>query len=166
MKCWLHKSVYFSRHKGFSLVEVTVAMGIFFICIIALIDLTRQSLMMSRDLEFVEPDVGWVAAELSLTNKVEDGLMETGDFGEYYAGWSWQREVRMYPPLDELGGDLDDIGLYQVDIQVNGPGGSQTHSVLMYRGAQDNGNGVSRSRTGSARSSSRSRTSSSRSRRP
>ena len=58
MKCWLHKSVYFSRHKGFSLVEVTVAMGIFFICIIALIDLTRQSLMMSRDLEFVEPDVG------------------------------------------------------------------------------------------------------------
>ena len=112
-------------------------MGIFFICIIALIDLTRQSLMMSRDLEFVEPDVGWVATELSLTNKVEDGLMETGDFGEYYAGWSWQREVRIYPPLDELGADLDDIGLYQVDIQVNGPGGSQTHSVLMYRGSQD-----------------------------
>ena len=147
--------------------EVTVAMGIFFICIIALIDLTRQSLMMSRDLEFIEPDVGWVATELSLTNKVEDGLMEAGDFGEYYPGWSWQRDVRMYPPLDELGGDLDDIGLYQVDIQVSGPAGSQTHSVLMYRGAQDNGNGVSRLRTGSSRSSSRSsssRTSSSRNR--
>ena len=147
--------------------EVTVAMGIFFICIIALIDLTRQSLMMSRALEFIEPDVGWVATELSLTNKVEDGLMETGDFGEYYPGWSWQREVRMYPPLDELGGDLDDIGLYQVDIQVIGPAGSQTHSVLMYRGAQDNGNGVSRLRTGNSRSSSRSsssRTSSSRNR--
>ena len=71
----------------------------------------------------------------------------------------------MYPPLDELGGDLDDIGLYQVDIEVKGPGGSQTHSVLMYRGAQDNGNGVSRLRTGSSRSSSRSRSSSSRSQR-
>ncbi len=136
-------------------------MGIFFICMFGLLSLTTQSLNTARRLEFIEPDIGWVASELSLTNVVEEGF-ETGDFGDNYPDWNWTREIYIYPELEELGGDIDDQGLYQVDITLNGPGGSsQRHSILMYRGQGDSANGISRSRAGSTRSGS-SRTSRSR----
>ena len=62
--------------------------------------------------------------------------------------------------LEEAGGDIDDQGLYQVDITLNGPGGtSQRHSVLMYRGQGGGANGISRSRVGSSRNSRNSRSS-------
>ena len=151
-----------ARRGGFSLIEVTIAMAIFFVCMFALLSLTTLSLKTARGLEFVEPDIGWVASELSLTNVVEEGF-ETGDFGEHYSGWDWTREIYMYPPLEEAGGDIDDQGLYQVDITLKGPGGtSQRHSVLMYRGQGDGANGISRSRVGSTRNSRSSRSTSSR----
>ena len=71
-----------ARRGGFSLIEVTIAMAIFFVCMFALLSLTTLSLNTARRLEFVEPDIGWVASELSLTNVVEEGF-ETGDF----SGW-------------------------------------------------------------------------------
>ena len=150
------------RRGGFSLIEVTIAMAIFFVCMFALLSLTTLSLNTARRLEFVEPDIGWVASELSLTNVVEEGF-ETGDFGDHYPGWGWTRDVFMYPPLEEAGGDIDDQGLYEVKITLNGPGGSsQQHSVLMYRGQGEGANGISRSRTGSSRNSRSSRPTSSR----
>ena len=164
MKCLPHNPSRLAKRGGFSLVEVTVAMAIFFMCMYALISLTIQSLNMARQLEFIEPDVGWVASELSLTNRVEDGLFENGDFGEFYPGWTWEREVILYPALEANSGpgeDIENEGLYLVNINVNdGRTVPQTHSVLMFRGEQDTGNGVSRSRTGSSRSS-RSRSSAS-----
>ena len=170
MKFYCPKNKRLAKRGGFSLVEVTVAMGIFFMCMYALIGLTITNLKMARELQFVEPDVGWVASELSLMNEVEEGPVDgTGDFGDYYAGWSWQGEVIFYPVLESYasgtGEDIENEGLYQLNIVVDGPGdtGQQTHSVLMYRGPQEGSNGVSRSRTGSSRSSSRSRPSSSRS---
>ena len=144
-----------AKRGGFSLIEVTIAMAIFFVCIFALLSLTTLSLNTARRLEFVEPDIGWVASELSLTNVVEEGF-ETGDFGDHYPGWGWTRDVYIYPPLEEdFGtGQSGEQGLYQVDITLNGPGGSsQKHSVLMYRGQGDGANGISRSRTGSSRNS-------------
>jgi len=95
---------------------------------------------------------------------VEEGF-ETGDFGEHYPGWGWTREIYVYPPLEEdFGtGQPGEQGLYQVDITLNGPGGSsQKHSVLMYRGQGDGANGISRSRVGSTRNSRSSRSTSSR----
>ena len=144
-----------ARRGGFSLIEVTIAMAIFFVCMFALLSLTTLSLNTARRLEFVEPDIGWVASKLSLTNVVEEGF-ETGDFGDHYPGWGWTRDVYIYPPLEEdFGtGQSGEQGLYQVDITLNGPGASsQKHSVLMYRGQGDGANGISRSRTGSSRNS-------------
>ncbi len=152
------------RRSGFSLIEVTIAMAIFFVCMFALLSLTTLGLNTARRLEFVEPDIGWVASELSLTNVVEEGF-ETGDFGDHYPGWGWTRDVYIYPPLEEdFGtGDFGDQGLYQVDITLNGPGdSSQRHSVLMYRGQGEGANGISRSRIGSSRNSRNSRSSGSR----
>lgn len=154
-----------AKRSGFSLIEVTIAMAIFFVCMFALLSLTTLSLNTARRLEFVEPDIGWVSSELSLTNVVEEGF-ETGDFGDHYPGWGWARDVYVYPPLEEdFGtGQPGEQGLYQVDITLNGPGGSsQKHSVLMYRGQGDGANGISRSRTGSSRNSRSSRSTSSRS---
>ena len=151
-----------AKRGGFSLIEVTIAMGIFFICMFGLLSLTTQSLNTARRLEFVEPDIGWVASEMSLTNVVEEGF-ETGDFGDHYPGWNWTREIYMYPVLEEYGGDIDDQGLYQVDITLHGPSGSsQRHSVLMYRGQGQGANGISRLRTGSTRNSLTTRSRSSR----
>ena len=166
MKFRIPKKVHLAKRSGFSLVEVTVAMGIFFMCMYSLIVLTMKNLENARQLQFVEPDVGWVASELSLLSEVEEGPVDgSGDFGDHYPGWSWQGEVVYYPLLETFAGigeDIETEGLYQVNIVVNGPGESMhTHSVLMYRGQQEGSNGVSRSRTGSSRSSSRSRTSSS-----
>ena len=63
----------------------------------------------------------------------------------------------LYPALEANSGpgeDIENEGLYLVNINVNdGRTVPQTHSVLMFRGEQDTGNGVSRSRTGSSRSS-------------
>ena len=114
------KRVRLARRDGFSLIEVTIAMGIFFICMFALLSLTTQSLNTARRLEFVEPDIGWVASELSLTNVVEEGF-ETGDFGDHYPGWNWTRDVYMYPVLEEFDGDIDDQGLYQVCLLYTSP---------------------------------------------
>ena len=58
MKCLPHNPARLANNRGFSLVEVTVAMAIFFMCMYALISLTIQSLNMARQLEFIEPDVG------------------------------------------------------------------------------------------------------------
>ena len=168
MKFCSIKKARLARRDGFSLIEVTIAMGIFFICVFALLSLTTQSLNMARRLEFIEPDIGWVASELSLTNVVEEGF-ETGDFGDHYPDWNWTREVYMYPLLEEFGGDIDDQGLYQVDITLVGPPQRRSppaepfrHIVLMYRGQGDGANGISRSRVGSTRNSRSSRSTSSR----
>ena len=91
MKFRIPKKVRLAKRGGFSLVEVTVAMGIFFMCMYSLIVLTMKNLENARQLQFVEPDVGWVASELSLLSEVEEGPVDgSGDFGDHYPEWSWQ----------------------------------------------------------------------------
>ena len=69
-----------------------MAMGIFFMCMYSLIVLTMKNLENARQLQFVEPDVGWVASELSLLSEVEEGPVDgSGDFGDHYPEWSWVR---------------------------------------------------------------------------
>ena len=116
-----------SRLRAFTLLEVLIAMAIFFAAIFAILDLVTQNLKIARGLSLGEIDFSSVAAEISLTNRLEDGAVISGDFGDVHPGASWQAETSLYASN----------GLYQVDITVdwpeNGLAKQRKASILLYR---------------------------------
>jgi len=112
---------------GFTLLEVMIAMAVFFIVVFAILNVVVQSLGAARALQTRHADAGMVAAELSLTNQLEEGY-ETGDFGEIYPNYRWERQIT------EVGSN----GLFQVDFAVfertkGGKESVETMSILMHR---------------------------------
>lgn len=81
------------RHaRAFSLLEVMIAMAVFFIVVFAILGVVVSSLGQARALQTRHPDAGMLAAELSLTNCLTEGS-ESGDFGDIFPGTSWTREI-------------------------------------------------------------------------
>ena len=72
--------------------EVMIAMFIFFICIFGILEIMSQGLRTARILQKPRVDIGSLAAELTLTNKLEEGSM-AGNFGDLYPNCSWSRNV-------------------------------------------------------------------------
>ncbi len=70
------------RQQAFSLLEVMVAIGIFFMGAFAILGLVSTSLGNARRLQRPIVDAGLVASELSLTNKLVEG-MYSGDLSEF-----------------------------------------------------------------------------------
>lgn len=112
------------RRGAFTLLEVMFALGIFFMAVFAILDLTSQCLRSARALRVPRVDAASLAAELSLTNRLEEGVT-TGDFGDLYPGYSWEQEVLL----------SGTNGLYQVDFVVLNPRAEidSTLSILLYR---------------------------------
>ena len=100
-------AVSYSRSQAFSLLEVMIAIGIFFVAVFSILELTSRSLKQARALQQMNVDVGSLAAELSLTNKLEEGSA-TGDFGDAYPNYTWSRETFQ----------ITTNGLFQVDFTV------------------------------------------------
>lgn len=97
-----------SCRTAFTLLEVLIAMGIFFVAVFAVLQLTSQNLRLARALKQNNTvDAGSLAAELSLTNILDEGFT-SGDFGELHPGYTWAREVYM----------VSTNGLFQVDFTV------------------------------------------------
>jgi hypothetical protein len=93
---------------AFSLLEVMIASGIFFMCVFAILAMVSSVLRNARGLRRTELDAGMVAAKVvGTTNKVFEGT-ETGDFGNLYPDYSY--ETATY--------EVATNGLYQVDIVV------------------------------------------------
>lgn len=121
---------------GFTLLEVLIAMAVFFLAIFSLLELTSRSLRAARSLQAGGPHAGIVAAQLSAsTNKLEEG-MESGDFGEDYPGYSWQQRITT----------AGSNGLFQADFWVYRGKGNRAAdpdlSILLYR--PDSGFGPAR----------------------
>ena len=96
--------------RAFTLLEVMVAVGIFFLAMFTIIELMTRSLRAARALQLPGPTPGMVAAELTVaTNKLAEGV-ESGDFGKAYPDYTWTREIRLDPESTN--------GLCQVDITV------------------------------------------------
>lgn len=114
------------RSGAFTLLEVLIAAGLFFMATFAVLALVAQNLRTARMLQNSGPSFGMVAAELSLTNQIEEGS-ESGDFGDLYPEASWVRDVHL----------VNTNGLYQVDIVVVEQRGSQVvtngGSIWLYR---------------------------------
>src|SRR5258708_14490344 len=123
---------------AFSLLEVMIAMGIFFVAIFGILELTSQNLVAARRLQRHDVDISVLAAQLSLTNRLEEGF-DSGDFGEMFPGVVWSRSIT----------EVSSNGLFRVDFTVNeptrnrrGPPTERHLTILMYRPLSAGGIGL------------------------
>jgi hypothetical protein len=104
------------KRSGFSLLEVMIALGIFFIALFTILGLISQLLRNARAFQNKKAaDAGMVHAYfLSVTNRVTEGL-ESGEFSDLaefsnnqYRDLSWEKETTFFASN----------GLWQVDYRV------------------------------------------------
>jgi len=120
-----HRSLWARHTLAFTLIEVMIALGIFFMAMFAILGLVSNALRNARALQRKTVDCGMVAAQLSLTNKLTEGL-ETGDFGDLYPDYDWTRDIY----------EVETNGLFQVDMIVQRHSGGVVESkmsILLYR---------------------------------
>lgn len=105
------------NQQAFTLLEVMIAVAIFFIAIASVLQLMGQGLKMARALQQDVPSPAIIASELSqiaITNRLEDGGSLSGDFdflsSELYEGYTWDAQTY----------EISSNGLFQADIVVNG----------------------------------------------
>ena len=116
--------------KGFTLLEVMIAMAVFFIVVFAVLGMVVQSLGAARALQRPQPDFSILASALTLSNALEEGV-ESGDFGDLtdeFKDYYWQREIV------EVGSN----GLFQIDFAIfqknsRGKEVREDMSILMYK---------------------------------
>ena len=117
-----------SPSAAFTLLEVMIAVGIFFMCVFVILELVSTNLRHVQRLQKPNVDIGSLASELSLTNKLEEGS-DAGDFGALYPRVSWNRNITM----------VGTNGLFQVDftVQDSSAGGrlpvQSSLSIFLYR---------------------------------
>jgi hypothetical protein len=118
-----------SPFAGFTLLEVMIAMAVFFIVVFAVLGMVVQSLGAARALQRPQPDFSILASAITLSNVLEEGI-DSGDFedlGPEFRDWQWERQII------EVGSN----GLFQVDFFVfrktGGKQVSESMSVLMYK---------------------------------
>ena len=92
---------------AFSLMEVMIACGIFFMAVFAILAMVSSVLRNARSLRRVELDAGMVAAQTCKTNRLVERT-ESGDFGNLYPDYSWETDTY----------EAATNGLWQVDIVV------------------------------------------------
>jgi Tfp pilus assembly protein PilV len=102
-------------NRAFSLIEVMVALAIFFMAVFAILGLLSQLLKNARAFQHKKgADAGMVHAYWSsITNRVTEGL-ESGEFSDLaefqdqYRDYSWEKDTMFYATN----------GLWQVDYRV------------------------------------------------
>lgn len=111
--------------RAFTLLEVALAMGLLFGITFILLQITSTNLRIARALQRVHVDASSLAAELSLTNQLTEGV-ESGDFGELHPGYEWRRETTL----------VGTNGLFEVRFEVFNGREPQPESelvILLYR---------------------------------
>jgi hypothetical protein len=131
MRCSLPQSIAKARRRrrggrgGFTLLEVALAMGLLFGMTFILLQITSTNLKVARALQRVTVDASGLAAELSLTNELAEGV-ETGDFGDLYPDHEWRRETTL----------VGTNGLFEVRFEVYRARENEPESelvILLYR---------------------------------
>ena len=111
---------------AFTLIEVTIAGGILFICLFAILGLLANTLRNARSLQRTSVDAGILAAQLSLTNKLSEG-QDSGDFEDMYPDYEWKSDTS----------EVSTNGLFEIDFTVyprSGQRGGESHmSILLFR---------------------------------
>jgi hypothetical protein len=114
------------RRQAFTLLEVMIALALFFMAVFAILGVVSQGLAAARILQSEVPDADSLAAELLLSDRLEEGW-EEGDFGESHPDFLWRREIT------EVGTN----GLFRVDFTIVGVRGTgiaeSRSSMLLWR---------------------------------
>jgi Tfp pilus assembly protein PilV len=95
------------RGEAFSLLEVMVACGIFFVAVFSILGIVGTALKSARSLRSTSIDAGMVAAQIYKTNRLTEGT-DSGDFGEIYQDYTWETRTS----------EVATNGLFQVDITL------------------------------------------------
>lgn len=124
--------------RGFTLLEVALAMGLFFALVFVLLQITSTNLRIAKALQHSTVDASSLAAEISLTNQLVEGT-DSGDFGDLHPGYEWRRDITL----------VGTNGLFEVRFEVYRERQSQPASelvLLLYRpeSAQRAGGGALR----------------------
>lgn len=111
--------------QAFSLMEVMLAIGIFFMSVFVILALVSNTLQNARRLQRPMVDAAMIASELSLTNQIVE-MTQSGDFGKLYPGYNWTANIT----------EVQSNKLFQVDYVVHQDANKQvmqTMSVLFFR---------------------------------
>lgn len=114
---------------GFTLLEVIIALAIFFTAVVAVLELTSQNLRLAQTLLLKRPDIAALASTTMLDKELQEGFEEPEDlnFQEMFPGCRWDRDVV----------SVSSNGLYKVVINLFEPTGGDeiqsTTSFLMFR---------------------------------
>ena len=115
-----------NRRCAFTLLEVMIAMGLFFIAVFSILALVTNGLRNARALQQTTVDAGMLAAELSLTNKLTEGT-DSGDFGDLYPNHKWASDTT----------EVRTNGLFEVKfVVIHTTGGRVVEtpmSILLFR---------------------------------
>jgi Tfp pilus assembly protein PilV len=108
---------------AFSLIEVMIAVTIFFVGMFSILAVLSSGLHAAAILRNNGPTAGMAVAALAITNQMDEGT-ESGGFGEVYPDYGWQLNKR----------EIASNGLFQVDVNVYHRGEFySTMSVLFYK---------------------------------
>lgn len=117
-----------SCRSAFTLIEAMIGIALFFMAMFAILDLVTQSVRMAHSLNQMGPTAGMVAAELSITNKLEEGSFQ-GEF-EVYPDYSWEQNVEIFGTN----------GMFKVDITVfKGQREDSRLTILLFRPESEQG---------------------------
>ena len=114
------------RGSAFSLVEVMIALAIFFMCAFSILVLVSTVIKNARILQTKKGvNAGLVAANYyALSNKLDE-VVETGDFADMYPGYSWTADTY----------EVSSNGFFQVDMVIQHSGGQveSQMSILLFK---------------------------------
>jgi Tfp pilus assembly protein PilV len=116
-------------HRAFTLLEVMIAIAIFFMAMFSILALVSQCLRSAHALNQTGPTPGMVAAWMSQTNKLEEGF-DDGDFEDIangiYPDYTWKSNIMLAPEATN--------SLFQVEIAVLHNGNLDTSmTFLLFR---------------------------------
>ncbi|HEX3988038.1 MAG TPA: hypothetical protein VHZ30_01325 [Verrucomicrobiae bacterium] len=112
--------------SAFTLLEVMLAVTIFFMAMFAILGLLTSGVRAASMLRNNGPTAGMILAQLSATNILEEGS-KSGNFKDVpiYNNYQWAANLH----------EVDTNGLFQVDVVVTDSKGNpfSTMSALLYR---------------------------------
>ena len=112
--------------RAFTLVEVMIALMIFFMAVFTILGVVSSALRNARALQRKQVDCGLVAAQLSLTNRLVEQV-ESGDFADMYPDYEWETDT-----IEELTNKLFRVDMIVQRRTGNAPVESKM-SILLYR---------------------------------
>lgn len=116
---------------AFSLLEVMIALGIFFMCVFSILGLVSRSLQQARALKPIELDAKAAIAMLILTNRLEEGPLPP----------EFVMQFEATHPNATIAGEIYEVatnGLFRADFTVGTVAGNKRaatsdSSILLFR---------------------------------